>query len=236
MSVIGSYPVRSRLRLSSNLYYRTKIVGARADSDGTATSDDCCPRPGCPGSQPGRSSTNPTREPTRRGTKEKSPTTGGRIRGPDDRSAARGFLDAVQTTCGEKICLVPDEAPYFTAKAVQQFVEDTPIERCYRPRGFSEPNSAEKCWRQPDRGPGTRLFETPDDFRGAALSALDRIEGPAIFTYLCPYVSVIGVVPRSSPRQAVLGVREEGHSRPTYQIEEYIIRASLHYPDLPSEQ
>jgi hypothetical protein len=96
------------------------------------------------------------------------------------------LLDALQTEFGEKICVVLDNASYFTANAVQEFVEDTPIELCYLPRGSPELNPAEECWRQLDQELGNRLFDTLDDLRDAALSALNRIEVPDIFTYLCP--------------------------------------------------
>ncbi|MFC6767541.1 IS630 family transposase, partial [Natrinema soli] len=37
-----------------------------------------------------------------------------------------------------------------------------------------------------DQELGNRLFETLDDLRDAALSALNRIKVPDVFTYLCP--------------------------------------------------
>ncbi|GAD51825.1 mobile element protein [Halarchaeum acidiphilum MH1-52-1] len=95
------------------------------------------------------------------------------------------LLDALQTEFGEQICVVLDNASYFTANAVQESVEDTLIELCYLPRGSAPVNPAEECWRQLDQELGNRLFETLDDLRGAALSALDRIEVPDVFTYLC---------------------------------------------------
>ena len=96
------------------------------------------------------------------------------------------LLDALQTEFGEKICVVLDNASYFTANAVKDFVQDTPIELCYLPRGSPELNPTEECWRQLNQELGNRLFETLDDLRDAALSALDRIKVPNIFTYLCP--------------------------------------------------
>ena len=96
------------------------------------------------------------------------------------------LLDALQTEFGEKICVVLDNASYFTANAVQEFAEDTPIELCYLPRGSPELNPAEECWRQLDQELGNRLFDTLDELRDAALSALNRITVPNIFTYLCP--------------------------------------------------
>jgi len=65
------------------------------------------------------------------------------------------LLDALQTEFGEKICVVLDNASYFTANAVQEFVENTPIELCYLtpielcylPQGSLELNPAEECWK-----------------------------------------------------------------------------------------
>ena len=96
------------------------------------------------------------------------------------------LLDALQTEFGEKICVVLDNASYFTANAVQEFVEDTSIELCYLPRGSPELNPAENCWKKLNQELGNRLFDTLDELRGAALAALDRINPPDIFTYLCP--------------------------------------------------
>ncbi len=96
------------------------------------------------------------------------------------------LLSALQTEFGEKICVVLDNASYFTANAVQEFVEDTPIGLCYLPRGSPELNPAEECWRQLDQELGDRLFDMLDELRDAALSALNRINVPDIFTYLCP--------------------------------------------------
>jgi transposase InsO family protein len=96
------------------------------------------------------------------------------------------LLDALQTEFGEKICVVLDNASYFTAKQVQEFVENTPIELCYLPRGSPELNPVEECWRQLNQALGNRLFETLDDLRQAALTALSDIQPPNVFTYLCP--------------------------------------------------
>ena len=58
------------------------------------------------------------------------------------------LVDALQTEFGEKIRVVLDNASYFTANAVQEFVEDTLIELCYLPGGSPELNPVEECWRQ----------------------------------------------------------------------------------------
>jgi transposase InsO family protein len=96
------------------------------------------------------------------------------------------LLDALQTEFGEKICVVLDNASYFTAKAVQEFAEETSIELCYLPRGSPELNPAEECWHQLKQALGNRLFDTLDELQDAALTALDSINPPNLFTYLWP--------------------------------------------------
>jgi len=96
------------------------------------------------------------------------------------------LLDALQAEFGEKLCVVLDNASYFTAKAVKEFVAETPIKLCYLPRGSPELNPTEECWRRLNRALGNRLFLSLDELRAAALAALDQIESPNIFKYLCP--------------------------------------------------
>ena len=96
------------------------------------------------------------------------------------------LLDALQTEFGEKLCVVLDNAPYFAANNVQEFAEGTPLELCYLPRGSPELNPAEECWHQLNQHLGNQLFEELDVLRDAALAALDSIEPPNLFTYLCP--------------------------------------------------
>ena len=94
-------------------------------------------------------------------------------------------MDALQTEFGEKLCVVLDNASYFTANAVEEFVGETPIELCYLPRGSPELNPAEECWKKLNQALGDRLFDTLDDLGDAALAALDSIKPPNFFTYLC---------------------------------------------------
>jgi len=96
------------------------------------------------------------------------------------------LLDALQNEFGEKLCVVLDNASYFTANAVQEFAEETPIELCYLPRGSPELNPTEECWRRLNRALGNRLFQTLDNLQEAALAALGQIKTPNILTYLCP--------------------------------------------------
>lgn len=51
-------------------------------------------------------------------------------------------------------------------------------------------NPAEECWRRLDKALGNRLFGTLDALQEAALTALDDIEPPNIYTYLCLLVSL----------------------------------------------
>ena len=96
------------------------------------------------------------------------------------------LLDALQAEFGEKICVVLDNASYFTANIVQEFVKNTPIELCYLPRGSPELNPAEDCWKKLNQALGNRLLNTLDELHDAALAALDRIDPPNLFTYLLP--------------------------------------------------
>ena len=79
-----------------------------------------------------------------------------------------------------------ENASYFTANGVEEFVEETPIELCYLPRGSPELNPAEECWKKLNQALSDRLFDTLDDLRDAALAALNCINPPSIFAYLCP--------------------------------------------------
>jgi len=94
------------------------------------------------------------------------------------------LFDALQTEFGEKICVILDNASYFTANKVQEFAEGTPIELCYLPRGSAPVNRVEECWRRLNQALGNRLFNTLDELQQAALIALDAIEPPNVFTYL----------------------------------------------------
>jgi len=96
------------------------------------------------------------------------------------------LLDTLQAEFGEKLCVVLDNASYFTAKAVKEFVAETPIELCYLPRGLPELDSTEEYWRRLDRALGNRLFLSLDELQAAALDALDQMKSPDVFTYLCP--------------------------------------------------
>lgn len=79
-----------------------------------------------------------------------------------------------------------DNASYFRANAVHDFVEDTPIELCHLPQGSPELNPAEERWHQLNQRLGNQLLEEIGALREAVFKALDAIEPPNIFNYLCP--------------------------------------------------
>lgn len=96
------------------------------------------------------------------------------------------FLQALQQEFGEKIAVVLDNAPYFTANAVKDFVADTAIELIYFPRHSPQLNPSEECWRQFKQFLGNRLFDNFAELRDAMHPALDGINPPNIRNYLLP--------------------------------------------------
>jgi len=96
------------------------------------------------------------------------------------------LLDALQAEFGEQLCVVLDNASYFTANAVKEFAADSPIELCYLPRRSPELNPTEECWRRLNQALGNRLFQSLDELQAAALAALDQLKTPDVMNYLCP--------------------------------------------------
>jgi len=96
------------------------------------------------------------------------------------------LLDALQTEFDEKICVVLDNSPYFSANDVHDYVEDSPIELCNLPRGSPELNPAEKCWQKLNQRLGNQLFKELDELREAVFDALASMESPNIHNYLYP--------------------------------------------------
>ena len=95
------------------------------------------------------------------------------------------LLQALQQEFGEKIAVVLDNASYFTANAVKDFVEDTSIELIYFPRGSPKLNPVEECWRQFKQFLGNRSFDDIPELRDAIPAALDAIDPPNVYNYLC---------------------------------------------------
>jgi hypothetical protein len=95
------------------------------------------------------------------------------------------LLQALQQEFGEKIAVVLDNASYFTANAVTDFAEETPVELIYLPRGSPELNPVEECWRQFKQFLGNRSFEELSQLRATIPAALDAINPPNPHNYLC---------------------------------------------------
>ena len=58
------------------------------------------------------------------------------------------FLEHLQEKFGEKLVVVLDQAPYFTAEAVKHFAAEEPIELVYLPAGSPDLNPTEEYWRR----------------------------------------------------------------------------------------
>lgn len=96
------------------------------------------------------------------------------------------LLEALQEQFGEKLAVVWDNASYFTAKAVKNFVEDTPIKLFHLPTGSSDMNPAEGCWQQFKQKLGNRYFEDRDELRDAIWPVLSSITPPDFHGYFFP--------------------------------------------------
>jgi transposase len=95
------------------------------------------------------------------------------------------FFEALQARFGEKLVIVLDKGSYFTANKVKEFAEETKIELLYLPTGMAKLNPTEECWRQLRSALGNRYFGTVDELRTGIRSALDTINPPGIYQYLC---------------------------------------------------
>lgn len=95
------------------------------------------------------------------------------------------FLQVLQAEIGEKLVVLLDRGSYFTAKKVKRFVEDTQIELVYFPTGMAKLNPTEECWRQLRSALGNRYFGTLDELRNGIRSAMETINPPGIYQYLC---------------------------------------------------
>lgn len=95
------------------------------------------------------------------------------------------FLQVLQAEIGEKLVVLLDKGTYFTAEKVKQFVEGTQIELVYFPTGMAKLNPTEECWRQLRSALGNRYFGTLDKLRNGIRSAMETIDPPGIYQYLC---------------------------------------------------
>ena len=93
-------------------------------------------------------------------------------------------LRALQDEFGKKIHVLLDNASYFKSQQVRDFVEESQIEVTYFPRGLSDLNPVEECWRQLKRSLGNRFFGSIDELRPVVTTALRQINPPHITDYL----------------------------------------------------
>ena len=95
------------------------------------------------------------------------------------------FLEHLQARFGEKLVVMLDQATYFTAAAVKDFAAEEPIELVYFPTGSPDLNPTEEYWKRLKQALGNRYFGTLDEIRSAVWSALETIDPPGVYQYLC---------------------------------------------------
>ena len=95
------------------------------------------------------------------------------------------FLAHLQAEFGAKLVVLLDQATYFTARAVKNFVADEPIDLVYFPTGSPDLNPTEEYWRQLKLALGNRYFGSCAEIRSAVWTALESISPPGIYQYLC---------------------------------------------------
>jgi len=95
------------------------------------------------------------------------------------------FLEHLQAEFGEKLVVLLDQATYFTAAAVKDFVADESIELVYFPTGSPDLNPTEEYWRRLKLALGNRYFGSCAEIRSAVWTALESISPPSVYQYLC---------------------------------------------------
>lgn len=95
------------------------------------------------------------------------------------------FLEHLQAEFGEKLVVLLDQATYFTAEAVKNFAAEEPIELVYFPTGSPDLNPTEEYWKRLKQALGNRYFGTLSEIRTAIWSALETIDPPGVYQYLC---------------------------------------------------
>jgi len=113
------------------------------------------------------------------------------------------LLRALRAEFGAKLVIFLDQAPYFYAKDLWEFVsekrstecvDDTSVECVqndalqvwYFPAHLPELNPVEGCWKQLNNWFKYRLIEDLDELKSTLVTALNEIPVPDIFDYLCP--------------------------------------------------
>jgi len=113
------------------------------------------------------------------------------------------LLRALQAEFGKKLVVFLDQASYFYAKDLWEFVsgkrstecvDDTSVECVqsetlqvwYFPAHLPELNPVEGCWKQLNNWFKYRLIEDLNELKATLATALNEIPVPDIFNYLCP--------------------------------------------------
>jgi len=94
------------------------------------------------------------------------------------------FLQALQSRFGEEI-VVLDTGSYFTANKVREFAEGTERELLYLSTGMAKLDPTEVCWRQLRTALGNGYSGSLDELRAGIRLALETINPPGIYQYLC---------------------------------------------------
>lgn len=113
------------------------------------------------------------------------------------------LLGALLATFGKKLVVLLDQASYFYAKDLWEFVSDNrsieyvddtsvkcvqseKLQVWYFPAHLPELNPVEGCWRQLNTWFKFRLIEDLSELKSVLTTALDELVVPDIFNYLCP--------------------------------------------------
>lgn len=102
-----------------------------------------------------------------------------------NRFHAINFLRALEKEFQKKIAVLCDQASYFTANDVQEFVENRAIELIYLPPKSPELNPMEGGWNQFKDALANRAFSDFSELRQAISNALGEINPPSISSYVC---------------------------------------------------
>ena len=85
----------------------------------------------------------------------------------------------------EEPVVVLDTGSYFTANKVRESVEGTERELLYLPTGMAKLDPIEECWRQLRTALGNGYSGSLDELRAGIRSALETINPPEIYQYIC---------------------------------------------------
>lgn len=103
-----------------------------------------------------------------------------------NRNHAIHFLRFLEQEIGGKIAVLADQASYFTANDVKDFVKDRALKLYHFPSKSPELNPMEGGWSQFKDTLANRVFTDFDELHQAVTDGLDSINPPDIRPYVCP--------------------------------------------------